>query len=463
MEFDNSFDVPLSPEQAWSVLMDIPRIAPCMPGAELTELVDPQHFKGKISVRLGPVALAFAGRVEIELDRRSRSQRPYQGAGQRRQGARRRQCHGHVPHRAQRGGLAGDDPYRSDAVGRGGTIWPRRRHDSGDGGADHRPVRRQSAQTPRPTAAACAEAAAGCRAIVRTRRVGTGCLEPSRAEFGSAAPRHTEPSSAGNASAARRQTDFGLFADGTRDLAADTVSVSRTTALSELIGARVTRIEDQKLLCGGGRYIDDIVSPGALVAAFVRSPHPHALIRSVDADAARALPGVTAVLTLDDLMPVLAQRRMMRISNSGTRLDQSWAYALADGEVSFVGEPVAIVIAADRYIAEDAAALVVVDYDVLPAAIDCRTAYAERATAVRRELSSNKIISYKVSFGDTDAAFANAAHVVHEDLWQHRGAGAFDRRPRDIGRDFGSRNPSVGFDPEGARSALRVCRIHSSR
>jgi uncharacterized protein len=66
MEFDNSFEVPLSPAQAWSVLMDIPRIAPCMPGAELTEVVDPQNFGGKISVRLGPVALAFAGRVQID-------------------------------------------------------------------------------------------------------------------------------------------------------------------------------------------------------------------------------------------------------------------------------------------------------------------------------------------------------------------------------------------------------------
>jgi uncharacterized protein len=66
MEFDNSFDVPLAPAQAWSVLMDIPRIAPCMPGAELTEVVDPQNFGGKISVRLGPVALAFAGRVQID-------------------------------------------------------------------------------------------------------------------------------------------------------------------------------------------------------------------------------------------------------------------------------------------------------------------------------------------------------------------------------------------------------------
>jgi uncharacterized protein len=76
MEFDNSFDVPLAPEQAWSVLMDIQRIAPCMPGAELTEVIDPQHFKGKISVRLGPVALAFAGRVEIDsIDDANRSAR----------------------------------------------------------------------------------------------------------------------------------------------------------------------------------------------------------------------------------------------------------------------------------------------------------------------------------------------------------------------------------------------------
>jgi len=66
MEFDNSFEVPLPPARAWAVLMDIPRIAPCMPGAELTEIVDAQNYKGRISVRLGPVALAFAGRIELD-------------------------------------------------------------------------------------------------------------------------------------------------------------------------------------------------------------------------------------------------------------------------------------------------------------------------------------------------------------------------------------------------------------
>ena len=76
MEFDNSFEVPLPPEQAWKVLMDIPGIAPCMPGAELTEIVDPQNYKGRIAVRLGPVALSFAGRVTLdEIDEAGHSAR----------------------------------------------------------------------------------------------------------------------------------------------------------------------------------------------------------------------------------------------------------------------------------------------------------------------------------------------------------------------------------------------------
>jgi hypothetical protein len=65
MEFDNSFKIPLPPEQAWPILMDVARLAPCMPGAELTEITDSRNYKGKISVRLGPVSLAFAGKVQL--------------------------------------------------------------------------------------------------------------------------------------------------------------------------------------------------------------------------------------------------------------------------------------------------------------------------------------------------------------------------------------------------------------
>ena len=161
-----------------------------------------------------------------------------------------------------------------------------------------------------------------------------------------------------------------------------------------LIGARIPRLEDRPLLLGRGRFIDDIALPGVWHAAFVRSPHPHAAIRKLDAGDALALTGVHAVLTLDDLAPVLAKRRMLRHSNSGTPLDRYWSFALADGETSYVGEAVAIVLADSRQVAEDAAALVAVDYDVLPAVADCRKAIESNAPAVRRELNSNVAASW---------------------------------------------------------------------
>src|SRR5262249_35030571 len=164
-------------------------------------------------------------------------------------------------------------------------------------------------------------------------------------------------------------------------------------AMPPLIGSRIPRIEHEAFLRGRGRYVDDMTVPGLLHAAFVRSPHAHAAIRGVSKAAALALPGVHAVLTLDDLAPVMALRRMLRHSNSGTPLDKAWAFALADGEVSYVGETVAIVIADSRYVAEDAAALVDVDYDPLPIVGDVRKAVGPGAPMVRRELGSNVVNS----------------------------------------------------------------------
>ncbi len=94
--------------------------------------------------------------------------------------------------------------------------------------------------------------------------------------------------------------------------------------MAPLIGSRTLRIEDEPLLRGKARFIDDIVVPDVLHAAFVRSPHAHAAIKGVDKTAALAVPGVRFVLTLDDIAPVMAQRRMMRTSNSGTPLDNMW-------------------------------------------------------------------------------------------------------------------------------------------
>ena len=188
------------------------------------------------------------------------------------------------------------------------------------------------------------------------------------------------------------------------------------------IGSRFRRLEDKPLLMGQGRFVDDIRIPGLLHVAFLRSQHAHAAIHSIDAAAARALAGVHAVLTLDDLAPALRKRRMVREPGQGGKARENlWPYPLSAGEVAFVGEPIALIAAVSRYIAEDAAALIEVDYEVLAPVTDARDAALPGAQPVRRELSSNVVSTYRVAYGDAEAAFRNAAYVFHEDLFQHRG------------------------------------------
>ncbi len=187
-------------------------------------------------------------------------------------------------------------------------------------------------------------------------------------------------------------------------------------------GTPFKRLEDKPLLLGKGRYVDDIRIPGLLHVAFVRSPHAHAQILKINAQPARAMPGVHAVLTLDDLIPALRMRRMVRQPAQGKPREDLWPFALSPGEVAFVGEPVALVVADNRYLAEDAAAMVDIEYDLLAPVTDPRQSAVPGSNPVRRELSSNIIATYKVNYGDTDAAFRNAAHVFKEELWQHRGS-----------------------------------------
>jgi carbon-monoxide dehydrogenase large subunit len=189
----------------------------------------------------------------------------------------------------------------------------------------------------------------------------------------------------------------------------------------QLIGQSLPRVEDKALLRGQGRFVDDIAVPNVLHAAFVRSPHPHAHIRGIDTAEAARLAGVVRVLTLNDLSTVLLHERMLRRSNSGTALEKVWPYALCPREVSFVGEAVAMVVAESRYIAEDAANMVTVDYDVLDSIADCTQAVRPDALCVREELKSNTIATFKVGYGDVEEAFRRAPHVFSQTLSQHRG------------------------------------------
>ena len=170
----------------------------------------------------------------------------------------------------------------------------------------------------------------------------------------------------------------------------------------------LARIEDPALLCGQGRFLDDEDPlPGTLTAAIVRSPLPHARITGFDARAALASPGVTAVIG----PPQTAELRPFPLS---VRTPMPYRAGATD-RVRFVGEPVAVVVAADRYLAEDAAELVDVDYGELPAVTDTRAALAGDAPRLHPEAESNVATDRTFSFGAVDEAFAAADHVVSGD------------------------------------------------
>ena len=193
----------------------------------------------------------------------------------------------------------------------------------------------------------------------------------------------------------------------------------------KFFGASVLRKEDPALLTGKGRYVDDVKLAGMLHAAFVRSPFAHAKINGIDTSAALALPGVVAVLTYNDLPEPMRSRRLPLYVPHPAIKQTFMPWVLAKDETCFAGEPIAIVVAESRYIAEDAAALVDVDYDVLPASIDPREAILDGAPLAQSGATSNIFTRVPIKIGDTDKAFANAPHVFSEKFFLHRGGPFF--------------------------------------
>jgi carbon-monoxide dehydrogenase large subunit len=186
-------------------------------------------------------------------------------------------------------------------------------------------------------------------------------------------------------------------------------------------GARVARLEDPALLTGRGRFVDDIRLAGALHACFVRSPHAHAKIRAIDTSAARDLPGVHAVLTADDLPARMARSQIPMLVPNPSIATPRTQLALARREVCYVGQTIAVAIADNRYLAEDAAAAVNVEFEILPAVSDCREAARFGAPPTHSDLASNIAAVVSMSYGDVEAAFAGAAYVFEDELFLHRG------------------------------------------
>ena len=198
----------------------------------------------------------------------------------------------------------------------------------------------------------------------------------------------------------------------------------RSAALKGL-GTSRKRVEDARFTQGKGNYIDDLKLPGMLFGDFVRSPYPHAYVKSINTDAAMAVPGVVAVLTAADLeplglhwMPTLAGDKQM---------------VLADGKVLFQGQEVAFVVASDRYAAADAVELVEVEYEEQPVLVDPFKAEIDGAPVLREDIADtlegahgarrhpNHIFTWEAGEKDqTEAAIGEADVVAEEMVYYHR-------------------------------------------
>jgi carbon-monoxide dehydrogenase large subunit len=181
-----------------------------------------------------------------------------------------------------------------------------------------------------------------------------------------------------------------------------------------MVGAQVRRVEDPRVLLGKTRYVNDIQMPGMLEIAFVRSPHAHARLQRVDVSAALEHPGVNTVLTGEDVASAIGPLRVeYDRTKAPTQKPCDWP-VLARGKVRFVGEAVAAVVASDRYVAEDAASLVEVDYEPLEAVWDVDQALAPTSPLVHEEWGDNVMQKMEAEIGEVARAFQEADCVIAE-------------------------------------------------
>jgi carbon-monoxide dehydrogenase large subunit len=185
-------------------------------------------------------------------------------------------------------------------------------------------------------------------------------------------------------------------------------------------GAAVKRREDPRFLRGEARYVDDVVLPGMLHAAFVRSPHAHARIASLRTEGARAMPGVAAVFTFADLERWMKPLPLFGAVPPGLAaaihfdVRQAFQYALCRDRARYVGEIAAMVVAESRAVAEDAAERIDLQWEPLPAVTDMVRGVAPGAPIIHEDWGTNVGLAFTHAFGDVDGAFAGADAVVSE-------------------------------------------------
>ena len=197
------------------------------------------------------------------------------------------------------------------------------------------------------------------------------------------------------------------------------------------VGRPLKRVEDPKLITGRGQYVEDLDLPGVAALGFLRSPHAHARILGIRADRARAMPGVLRVVTATHL----GLLRPTPYAATVPGLKAVPFQCLAGEAVDSTGVPVAAVVAETAAIAHEAAQLIEVDYDPLPAVTDPVRALAPGAPLVHPEIGTNQAFRVPMNGGDVTAAFAGAAHVVRVRAEHNRIAGA-PMEPRGVAARF---------------------------
>ncbi|MBL6958687.1 MAG: xanthine dehydrogenase family protein molybdopterin-binding subunit [Rhodospirillales bacterium] len=194
--------------------------------------------------------------------------------------------------------------------------------------------------------------------------------------------------------------------------------MSDNSTLSELdrpnsyIGRSVPRPNIRRLLEGRGTYTDDIVLPRMAHVAFHRSPHAHAMIKSINSEAAAQVPGVIRIVTGRELAEVMTP--WVGVLSHLAGMKSAPQHAIAVNQVCWQGEAVAAVVAENRAVAEDGVELIEVEYDELPVVADMETALDEGTHVIHPELGDNLIFQRELDVGDVDAAFAEADEVVEE-------------------------------------------------
>ncbi len=197
--------------------------------------------------------------------------------------------------------------------------------------------------------------------------------------------------------------------------------------LSRMMGARVRRKEDPRLITGSATYVDDVRLPGTLHLALVRSPHPHAKITKIDTAPALAVPGVVAVYTADDLRSIMTPTQAAagegEVPDRDAEDGVPSRFPMADDRVRHVGEAIVAVVAETDYAARDGVDAVVIDYDFLPVVVDPEEAMKPGAPQLYDQIKNNIAFRWDHTQGDVDAALKNAPVVVRERLVNHRVAG----------------------------------------